>query len=346
MKRGKSEPGKTKKYSGLASNVKSSSAKKEAPQAPIPRIAMDRIHKIYDEYGFSRPNASHVQESLPNDEKKMRKILDSHRKVLDAEEDSKSAKKISDIKYHTELHKQNQKNHLDSMKAAAKYAKDSHKAMKDGGMTGGATGGPGMPPGGMPMGMPPAPPSPQPMGQAIPDQSMPQEMAAPPGMQPGQTPLDISNSKEAFFVGDFALIKLVNPGVQNDKSPIWLADVKNKVLRPFMSLKAFDAYFGSSQDAYDAIVTLPTSAISEDGPLADFHMMKNDFGVKDDGKMRKLDYSPAMISRRYGKPVDEAGENKAVLALDGLLKGLTSGGVGSPPQGGVPPAMPPQGGIM
>jgi len=86
MKRGRSEPGKTKKFAGLANNVKNSSAKKATPEAPIPRIAMDRIHKIYDEYGFSRPNASHVQEALPNDEQKMRKILDSHRKVLDAEE--------------------------------------------------------------------------------------------------------------------------------------------------------------------------------------------------------------------------------------------------------------------
>jgi len=111
-------------------------------------------------------------------------------------------------------------------------------------------------------------------------------------------------------------------------------------------MKAFDAYFGSSQDAYDAIVTLPTSATAEDGPLADFQMMKNDFGIKDDGKMRTLDHSPAMIARKYGKPTDAAAENKSVLALDGLFKGLTSGGSSAVPQQGTPQPMPPQGGIM
>lgn len=321
MKRGKGEPGKTKRYDKLAQNVKSASAqKKQVSPEPIPRISMDKIQKIYDEYGFVRPDARAVQEKLPNDEQKMRKILDVHRKMHDEEIKTRAAQKIADMKYRLDLHKQNQKNHLTAMKNAA-------KAAKNGGMDG--TGGPGMP---MPQQMPK-------LEQPIPGPRMPDENTMPPGLGSNQSPLDVSNAGKAFFVGEFGLVKLVNPGVVADKSPIWLVDVKNKVLRPFMSQKAFDTYFGASQEAYDAVTILPTDAISDGGVLEDYKMLNSDHGVRDDGTMKPLEHSPAMLSRRYGKPQNRDAENKAILALDGMLRGMSSQsnrqpGAQPPPQGG------------
>lgn len=322
MRQGRTETGRTKKYSGVADTVKKS-AEKKVIQEPLPRISYDRIKRIYDEYGFSTPDVLHVQENLPNDEGSLRKILQNHRNVMDEDVKAKTSKKISDIQYKTEVYKQQQKNQLAMMKQQARLATQGGMAHT----AGGATGGPGFQ---MPAQVPTTP-QPQESG----------ESAMPPGMSPNQQPLDISNAGDAFFVGDFALVKLVNPGVQGDKSPIWLIDVKNKVLRPFMSQRAFDSYFGSSQDAYDAIVVLPSSAVSEGGPLGEFKMMNSEFGIKDDGKMRKLDHSPAMIQRRYGKPVDEAAENKSVLAIDGLFKKLKNGSNQTPTMasggGEVPP---------
>jgi hypothetical protein len=283
---------KPKQFSKLVKNVKETSSKqqqKELPPNPIPRIDKERLAAIYDEYGFPNPNISTVQKSLPNDETKLRKILDVHQKAH-----------MDEMKIKTQMRVDNLKAAADRNKAMQKASTPVQKPQvpQYAGM-----GGPGGP-----MPAQPEPPRLPPTGPEI------------PGAPSYATPIDISQGGTPFFVGNSALIKLVNPGVQSDNSPIWYVDVKNKVMRPFQSIRAFDTYFGGNPEAHQAVVTLPSHAVGQGAPLDGFKMMNMDYGIRDDGSMRALDYSPAAISKRYGQPSNPDTENKAVLALDGMLK--------------------------
>lgn len=124
-----------------------------------------------------------------------------------------------------------------------------------------------------------------------------------------------------IFIGKSALVRLHN---ENDPttSTIWLVDSDNKTLRPFVSEDKFDQMFDNPTQAHNAVVTLPASELSPAGILGDFHVLNGEYGVKTDGSMKNVPYSPSQIQSRYGKPINEEGEDKAVTALDGLVSGL------------------------
>lgn len=281
MKRGKGEVGRTRRYYALVKNIqdtrlgpnrvtsKAQQDRREAKEMPpAPRMSPDMIAKLYDEYGFPKPDASFVQKNLPNNEKELRKILSMHRDIWNKETKQRMETMLSGAKSYT-----------------------GKGGLGDTEMT----------------------PEPQQSSQGMPiDEEM----------EDTYSPVDISAPTEAFFVGESGLIKLINPGQSIDNTPIWMVDVKNKILRPFKSKSAFNSYFEDPVAAKKAIVTFPTSALAPGGPLEGYRMLTMDYGIGEDGAMKKLDYSPAMISRRYGKPSDPSRENKAVLALDGFLKQL------------------------
>ena len=132
---------------------------------------------------------------------------------------------------------------------------------------------------------------------------------------------DLSQGSPAvtpFFVGDHALVKIMS---QNDpnKGTLWLVDKKKKVLRPILNEKALDAAFDDPQTAKDAIVTLSSQALAKGGPLEGFTLLDKSKAMKDDGSMDNIDFSPAQLQNRYGKPSDPNAENRSLSMLDGLF---------------------------
>ena len=56
--------------------------------------------------------------------------------------------------------------------------------------------------------------------------------------------------------------------------------------------------------------------------MGDFKVLNSKYGVKQDGSMKQVEFSPAQIQERYGQPINPEGENKAIGTLDGLLSSL------------------------
>lgn len=131
-----------------------------------------------------------------------------------------------------------------------------------------------------------------------------------------------------IFVGKSALVRLQNESDPN-LSTIWLVDSSNKTIRPFVSEDKFETMFESPEQAHRAVVSLSSDELSEGGMLGDFHILGSDYGVGPDGSMKDVPFSPSQIQSRYGKPINEDGENRAVTALDSLVAGLGA----QPPQG-------------
>ena len=99
-------------------------------------------------------------------------------------------------------------------------------------------------------------------------------------------------------------------------------DQKRKILRPFESEEALQNAFEDPEAAQKAIITLSPKELGQGGALEGFKMMGNAQGIKGDGSMEDIEFSPAQISKRYGQPSDPAGENKALSILDGLFSNL------------------------
>jgi len=121
-----------------------------------------------------------------------------------------------------------------------------------------------------------------------------------------------------FFVGDHALIRIVDQNNPNSGT-LWLVDKKRKVLRPMMSENALENAFEDPEAAKQSIMTLSSQALSPSGPLAGFTPMTQEKGIRDDGSMKNIEFSPAQLKNNYGKPVDLAKRSKAVQLLDGIL---------------------------
>jgi len=141
----------------------------------------------------------------------------------------------------------------------------------------------------------------------------------------GPMPLDMQGGMAGedskispFFIGDNSIVRITNQNNPN-VSTLWLVDAKKKVLRPFLSEKAFENAFEDLQEAQKAIVTISTRELGPGGALDGFKPLQGIKGVNEDGSMDKIDFSPAQIQKRYGKAQDPEKENKAVLMLDGVL---------------------------
>lgn len=121
-----------------------------------------------------------------------------------------------------------------------------------------------------------------------------------------------------FFVGDHALVKITNPNNPN-AGTLWLVDKKKKVLRPILSEKALENTFEDPEEARNSIITLSSKALGPGGPLEGFTPLSGEKGLRDDGSMDDIEYSPSELQNKYGKPEDVAGENKALSILDGIF---------------------------
>jgi len=139
---------------------------------------------------------------------------------------------------------------------------------------------------------------------------------SPMGMQGGMVPDD--SPVTPFFIGDHSIVRITNPNNPN-ASTIWLVDSKKKVLRPFISEKAFRNAFENAEEAEKAVVTISSRDLGPGGALDGFKPLSGTQGVKDDGSMDKIDFTPAQLQRRYGKPSDPASENKALSMIDGIF---------------------------
>jgi len=132
------------------------------------------------------------------------------------------------------------------------------------------------------------------------------------GMTQGESPTT------PFFIGDNAVIRITNPNNPN-ASTIWLVDAKKKVLRPFMSEEAFQNAFDNPEEAKKAIVTVSSKEFGPGGALEGFKPLQEGKGVKNDGSMDNIEFSPSQLQQRYGKKEDPTAENKALSIVDGLF---------------------------
>lgn len=150
----------------------------------------------------------------------------------------------------------------------------------------------------------------------------------------------IPQKSTPVFIGKSALVRLVNAEDQNTSS-LWFIDSTNKTLRPFMDESKFDDMFDNPQEAQKAVVTLSSNELGDGGILQDYEVLDNEYGIEPDGKMKPIDFSSHQLGQRYGQPVDEVSETKAVSALDQLFSAM---GEQPQQQGGDPTQeIPPQG---
>lgn len=127
--------------------------------------------------------------------------------------------------------------------------------------------------------------------------------------------------KTPFFIGDHSIVRITNPSNPN-ASTTWLVDAKRKVLRPFASEAAFRNAFDNPDDAERAVTVITTKELGPGGALEGFTPLQGNKGVQDDGSMDPIEYSPADLKNRYGKPEDIEGENRALSMLDGVFGSL------------------------
>ena len=130
--------------------------------------------------------------------------------------------------------------------------------------------------------------------------------------------VDGTPTTNPFFVGDHSIVRIANQNNPN-ASTTWLVDAKRKVLRPFLSDQAFQNAFEDPNEAEKAVVNISTRELGPGGALDGFKPLQASQGVNHDGTMGKVDFSPAEIQARYGKPEDSASENKSLSILDSLL---------------------------
>lgn len=153
-------------------------------------------------------------------------------------------------------------------------------------------------------------PAPLPMSAMAPSMGQ----GGPDPMQGGMNPSPAS----PFFVGDHSIVKILNPQNPNS-STLWLVDQKKKVLRPFESEQAFQNAFEDPEAAQNSIITLSSKDLGQGGALEGFKMMGSAQGVRGDGSMDNIEFSPSQLAKRYGQPSDPEGENKVLAMLDGFF---------------------------
>lgn len=154
----------------------------------------------------------------------------------------------------------------------------------------------------------PSAPAMAPMGMGGPASPL----GAQSGMFGGEAPIT------PFFVGDHALVRIISPNNPNSGT-LWLVEKKKKILRPILSEKALENAFEDPEEAMKSIVTLSSQALGPGGPLEGFTPLDGEKGMKEDGSMDDVEFSPAELQNRYGKPEDLQGENNAISMLDGVM---------------------------
>jgi hypothetical protein len=105
----------------------------------------------------------------------------------------------------------------------------------------------------------------------------------------------------------------------------WLVNKEDHTIRPFEDLMALDAVFGeNTEKALKNVVKVSTPIIDEDGEiaegvLANFTILGPEYTITSDGTSKPLHFSTYQLKHRFGKPINERAEDKAVESLDGFL---------------------------
>jgi len=161
--------------------------------------------------------------------------------------------------------------------------------------------------------------------QGVPKQAPMQQAGAPMRGQGGPGPMakqgEMAMGDEPvtpFFVGDHALVRITSANNPNSGT-LWLVDKKKKVLRPILSEAALENAFEDPEAAQRSIVTLSSKALAPGGPLEGFTPLNADKGMQEDGSMEDIEFTEGQIQNKYGKPSDENSENKALSMLDGVF---------------------------
>ncbi len=127
----------------------------------------------------------------------------------------------------------------------------------------------------------------------------------------GSSPQDISNNNKStsgilestlgggsklYPLGDYSLVKFDND------STVFVVDLKNKELRPFLSWNAFLTSYNDPEAAKKAITTLPSSEHTmPGGALSDFHTLDAKYGYSDYAKTTDPEFRVNNINKHYGQ---------------------------------------------
>lgn len=159
---------------------------------------------------------------------------------------------------------------------------------------------------------PNTPPTTSPTGGVSQD---PTQMMAPPPIQDGSP----------YFMGDHTIVKFTNGTPAMGPEQYWLVDKSKDFIIPFASDAAIQAAFGEDYTTImQNVVSVSPPAVSpqgevQNGVFAGFILLGPEYAIQDDGSAKQLDYHPGHIAKRYGKPIDEQAEEKALIDLEGLL---------------------------
>lgn len=142
---------------------------------------------------------------------------------------------------------------------------------------------------------------------------------------PAQMSSSIVHDGNPYFMSDQALIKFSSAEGGFGPETYWLVDKKDKTIRAFESHMALDEAFGEElETALKNVVTVSDPIVDQnmditEGVLKDFQILGPEYAIKDDATAKPMEFSSSQLKNRYGKPVDEDKENRAMDHLDTLF---------------------------
>lgn len=117
------------------------------------------------------------------------------------------------------------------------------------------------------------------------------------------------------------------PEGEGDERTIWLLDSQTKQIQPFLSMDAFQNFYGdNAATALKKVVELDPKDILPDGPGGDFIILGNNYWINDNGQVPVVDANPQQIKSLYGKTFDQQAVSKAYSAVDGFMDLLVKNG--------------------
>lgn len=133
-----------------------------------------------------------------------------------------------------------------------------------------------------------------------------------------------------YFMGDEAIVRFTSDSDGYGPATYWLVNKTDNTIRPFESESALKRAFGAGfETAKKHIVKLVSPEIDENneiegGVLSGFTVLGSDYAIKEDGSAKPLQFSPGQLKKRYGKPINEDAENKAINVLETMFNKLKS----------------------
>jgi len=141
----------------------------------------------------------------------------------------------------------------------------------------------------------------------------------------------VATSGRPYFLGSHGLIKF-SDGVDGESPSIyWLVSEKDHTIRPFESDAALAAAFGPGvEEAKSKCVHVAHPSIANNGEITDgilkgYELLGPEHAVHNDGSALPVEVSLHHLKKRYGKPINQDAEEKAVNMLDNLLSSLSAG---------------------